>query len=275
MAVERERRHQKHRQMIMAKYKGICHLCNGEFADAIDHVVPVARGGSDHPDNLRPAHTKCNSSKGARSYPPSAENNPNMWMPEYLPEKIRAEQERRLEAEKKRKVATAEKKERDRILETRIYEADLKLWKEKTATIAGIKENEPVEPGKISIEPLAHILAIALSGLLVVVWKIREPDFSLAGLIAAAIVAVVVWFVARIGFVLPIVLISWVLQATFFRSQMEEYRERHAAWRKLLESWEQRPPLKEPVNPNAPKIKKSSYSRGYRGRRAGSYRRRY
>lgn len=97
MAVDRERRHQKHRQMIMAKYEGICHICEEPYADAIDHVVPVAKGGSDHPDNLRPAHTACNSKKGAKSYPKWAEGNPNMWLPSHEPaarKAARAKQQR-------------------------------------------------------------------------------------------------------------------------------------------------------------------------------------
>lgn len=59
------------------KRDGLCHLCAGEirFEDygrysatgwQIDHVVPKARGGSDHPRNLEPAHSLCNAYKGIR-----------------------------------------------------------------------------------------------------------------------------------------------------------------------------------------------------------------
>lgn len=34
----------------------ICHLCGHDGADAADHVIPLARGGSDTRDNLKPAH---------------------------------------------------------------------------------------------------------------------------------------------------------------------------------------------------------------------------
>ena len=102
VAVDRERRHQKHRQMIMAKYEGICHICEEPYADAIDHVVPVAKGGSDHPDNLRPAHTACNSKKGAKSYPKWAEENSNMWLPSHEPAAKRAARAKRQRERSKR-----------------------------------------------------------------------------------------------------------------------------------------------------------------------------
>ena len=38
-------------------------MCGTE-ATAIDHVKPIARGGSNWPANLRPACTPCNSRKG-------------------------------------------------------------------------------------------------------------------------------------------------------------------------------------------------------------------
>lgn len=122
MAVERERRHQKHRQKVMAKHKGICHLCEGPYADTIDHVVPVALGGSDHPDNLRPAHTSCNSSKGARSYPKWAEENANMWIPTHEPVSLK---ERRAKAKAERKADVQRREEAlQRQLERAIYAAN-------------------------------------------------------------------------------------------------------------------------------------------------------
>ena len=58
---------------------GICHLCGHPGADAADHVVPLAQGGSDTVDNLRPAHhfepcptcgVKCNRVKGDKVIAP-------------------------------------------------------------------------------------------------------------------------------------------------------------------------------------------------------------
>lgn len=41
-----------------------CHWC-GKPATTVDHVHPVALGGTSHPDNLAPACATCNSSHGA------------------------------------------------------------------------------------------------------------------------------------------------------------------------------------------------------------------
>jgi 5-methylcytosine-specific restriction endonuclease McrA len=46
-----------------------CHLCGERLGLAdeidVDHVVPVAAGGTDDISNLRLAHASCNRSKGA------------------------------------------------------------------------------------------------------------------------------------------------------------------------------------------------------------------
>lgn len=41
-----------------------CYAC-GRPAESIDHIVPVALGGTDEIDNLRPACISCNSRGGA------------------------------------------------------------------------------------------------------------------------------------------------------------------------------------------------------------------
>lgn len=46
-------------------YGGLCWVC-GVTATTVDHVVPLARGGSNWPANLRPACKRCNFSRGAR-----------------------------------------------------------------------------------------------------------------------------------------------------------------------------------------------------------------
>jgi 5-methylcytosine-specific restriction endonuclease McrA len=46
-------------------YQGRCWMC-GEAAHHMDHVKPLARGGSQWPANLRPACWPCNKRKAAR-----------------------------------------------------------------------------------------------------------------------------------------------------------------------------------------------------------------
>lgn len=46
-----------------------CQLCGGRFGIALtrrtlDHIIPRARGGTDHPANLRLAHFVCNHQRG-------------------------------------------------------------------------------------------------------------------------------------------------------------------------------------------------------------------
>ena len=83
--VSRTRRHGKHREAVMARDGSVCHLCGGPHADAIDHIVPVAWGGSDDPSNLAPAHTSCNSSKSDARPDAWTWNRPGMWLPGYGP----------------------------------------------------------------------------------------------------------------------------------------------------------------------------------------------
>jgi hypothetical protein len=54
-------------------FGGRCWICGGE-ANSIDHVIPLARGGSNWPSNLRPACLVCNTRKGAQHSPTSRTN---------------------------------------------------------------------------------------------------------------------------------------------------------------------------------------------------------
>lgn len=54
------------RPYILRRDRGLCHLCGKPGADSVDHLVPVAHGGTDEVTNLAAAHKACNSSRGAR-----------------------------------------------------------------------------------------------------------------------------------------------------------------------------------------------------------------
>ena len=67
---------------LWARQSGLCALCGTPMLrnrfDApharvwakqratIDHVIPRSKGGTDRPDNLQPAHARCNKIKGNR-----------------------------------------------------------------------------------------------------------------------------------------------------------------------------------------------------------------
>lgn len=55
------------RQEIWEREKGVCGIC-GEVAESdsweLDHIVPLAQGGSHTLSNLQVAHPRCNRTKG-------------------------------------------------------------------------------------------------------------------------------------------------------------------------------------------------------------------
>lgn len=77
MQRRRDRFTREQHQRILSR-STICHICGHDGADGVDHVIPLARGGSDMPSNKAPAHDRqpcptcghrCNREKGARITP--------------------------------------------------------------------------------------------------------------------------------------------------------------------------------------------------------------
>lgn len=60
----------KARLLLFLDAGGLCHICGGLIrpGDAweVEHVIPLAQGGEDGGDNLRPAHIKCHRTKTSR-----------------------------------------------------------------------------------------------------------------------------------------------------------------------------------------------------------------
>lgn len=69
------------RQQVFATFGRRCYLC-GQPANRVDHVKPVAEGGTDTVDNLRPICLPCDKAKSsneghrARARQRSARNRP-------------------------------------------------------------------------------------------------------------------------------------------------------------------------------------------------------
>lgn len=59
-------REQKVNRVIMDKHDGTCHVCGLPGSDQVDHVIPLAEGGSDDMENRRPIHSEpCHREKSA------------------------------------------------------------------------------------------------------------------------------------------------------------------------------------------------------------------
>jgi 5-methylcytosine-specific restriction protein A len=46
----------RRRQRILGRHGRVCHVCGRRGADQVDHVIPLAEGGTDTDENLRPIH---------------------------------------------------------------------------------------------------------------------------------------------------------------------------------------------------------------------------
>jgi len=65
------------RELVQATYGNHCWLCRAEIVNesdyTIDHLIPLSRGGAAWDiENVRPAHARCNKSRGNRPPKPIA-----------------------------------------------------------------------------------------------------------------------------------------------------------------------------------------------------------
>ena len=64
---------EKLRQQILARDRFTCRRCGSPAANHVDHIIPRAQGGTDHPGNLRALCEACHRAKTA------AEANTARW----------------------------------------------------------------------------------------------------------------------------------------------------------------------------------------------------
>jgi 5-methylcytosine-specific restriction endonuclease McrA len=64
---------QAKRRLVLARDLGVCRMC-GAAATCVDHIIPLARGGSDEYTNLQAACATCNARKGARLMAPGQDS---------------------------------------------------------------------------------------------------------------------------------------------------------------------------------------------------------
>ena len=66
----RDRDYRKKRARIL-RQSDVCWICGQPGADSVDHVIPIAKGGTNDPGNLKPAHLfPCNRAKGDKDHAP-------------------------------------------------------------------------------------------------------------------------------------------------------------------------------------------------------------
>lgn len=53
----------RQRILLRDQYRCQCGECGGSFANEVDHIIPLAQGGTDHEANLRAMNTDCHKRK--------------------------------------------------------------------------------------------------------------------------------------------------------------------------------------------------------------------
>lgn len=56
---------QKRARWVLHYYDHMCHVCGKDGAEEADHVTPLAEGGPDTVENMRPIHIDCHKAKTA------------------------------------------------------------------------------------------------------------------------------------------------------------------------------------------------------------------
>lgn len=73
------RSYRRVRDYILATHPPVCAWCGGAIdltlsgndplGPSVDHILPRAQGGTDHPNNLQPMHRRCNTTRGNQPLP--------------------------------------------------------------------------------------------------------------------------------------------------------------------------------------------------------------
>lgn len=74
---------ERKRAAVFAQHGDVCWLCGRPGADTVDHVLPLAMGGTNELANLRPAHGKkrayCPGNYGRKSSPVEPPRRSRAW----------------------------------------------------------------------------------------------------------------------------------------------------------------------------------------------------
>ena len=65
------------RRIVIAASDGLCSWCHRRPATSADHLVPLAKGGTNAIENLIPCCGPCNASRGSRAEPSEWIRSPN------------------------------------------------------------------------------------------------------------------------------------------------------------------------------------------------------
>lgn len=251
---------QVHRETIFQKYEGICHICNGPHADAIDHVVPQAKGGSHHPDNLRPSHTSCNSRKRDADPPEWTYANANMWKPGFggkTVEEARRKEEARKATLMKQKAQEEQREAMRRAVEKaeklrKINDEINKLRSEINSTSSSLVETRRKLERRV-LPPMWSLISVAVAwGLALPIYQMF-PQFGGFILIGLAIASLFLLSRAR-------------RMSQDFRSRADDKPRLTAEIKQMqfrLHTLRERLRLLEPKLPKFPRRYRRTYSRSY------------